>query len=145
MDWAGDTLPVGYGYGCACGGACASCAASRDYGMDPITIGAIIAASATLIATGVGVGAGAISAKKQRDFAAQQAEKQRQHELKMIEEEKRRATEEAKRQEEAMRQAAALAPVSAPTPAPTTEGISTNPLLIGAAGALLLVYLATKD
>jgi len=138
MYWAGDdVLPTGYG--CACGGACASCAgASRgDYGMDPVTIAAIIAGSATLIATGVGAGSAAIQSKKQRDFAAKEAERQRKHEREVL----REQAEAARLDQEAL----AAMPTSAPatTPAPTA-GISTTTLLLGA-GVLALVYFAAKD
>jgi hypothetical protein len=105
--------------------------------MDPVTIAAIIAGSATLIATGVGAGSAAIQSKKQRDFAAKEAERQRKHEREVL----REQAEAARLDQEAL----AAMPTSAPatTPAPTA-GISTTTLLLGA-GVLALVYFAAKD
>ena len=114
----------------------------QDYGMDPITIGAIIAGSAALVSSAIGAGV-ALSTAEENRKAAQKLQREQVKEAKRQERVAQQAAEaQAKREQEAadalLAQQAALTSSSQTTQ--TSTGLSTTHLLLLGGLALAALY-----
>ena len=142
MDWAGgDVLPPGYG--CACNGACASCAVSRDYGIAPAIVAAIISGAALVATTGIGVAATAAQAKREREAAQKEAAAARKQEFDVLAYQARQAEAADKRAQEVASQQA-IATTEQQRIIEESSAATVKTIMIGAA-ALALIYFTMKD